>query len=70
MIPPSGLEAAAPPTDLADGALPREEGDPDDDDEPSSPHIWRAAMGEWEAKMTALAKEFERFMLTIREAPT
>ncbi|CAM9509620.1 unnamed protein product [Lampetra fluviatilis] len=44
VVPPSGLEAAAPLADLGDQAPPGQEGDPDDAEEPSPAHEWRAVM--------------------------
>ncbi|CAN0417754.1 unnamed protein product [Lampetra planeri] len=58
VVTPSELEAVASPADLDGGAPLREEDDPDDNEKPSPPHVCRAAMAEWEARMTVLAKEF------------
>ncbi|CAN0179590.1 unnamed protein product [Lampetra planeri] len=70
VIRPSGVEAPASPGDATDGAPPCYEGDPNDEDEPSPPHVWRATLVAWEVRMAALTQEFEQFIQTVREAPT
>ncbi|CAN0191865.1 unnamed protein product [Lampetra planeri] len=70
VVPPSGLEIAAPSVDLDDRVPLGQEGEPDDVENPSPAQEWRAVIGLWEAKLATLMEAFDRFMVTEREPPT